>query len=338
MQIIFLTQNENCLLMNLKPSREEVMLEIEPFAAQITKDFLKPIEENWQPSELLPESQSESFFDEVKIIQQQAENLSYDLISVLVGNTITEEALPTYEMWLSGMNGINVEVNNGWMKWIRGWTAEENRHGDALNRYLYLCGRINMKEFETSLQYLIADGTDIQTGTDPYKNFIYTSFQELATNISHRRTASIAKQSDNLILSKICGLVAADETRHAKAYKNFVTKIFEVDADEMMLAFEYMMRQKIVMPAVLLRESGGKNDTFANFSDAAQRLGMYTANDYVDILRTLLDEWQIETMRGLKENGEKARDYLMALPDRLQRIAERAKMPEVEHKFNWILS
>ena len=133
-------------------------------------------------------------------------------------------------------------------------------------------------------------------------------------------------------------MVAADETRHAKAYKNFVTKIFEVDTNEMMLAFEYMMRQKIVMPAILLREGGGKKDTFANFSDAAQRLGMYTANDYVDILRSLLDEWQIETMRGLKENGEKARDYLMALPDRLQRIAERAKMPEVEHKFNWILS
>lgn len=319
-------------------SREEVMLAIEPFAAQITNDFLKPIEENWQPSELLPESQSESFFADVKTIQQQAENLSYDLLVVLVGNTITEEALPTYEMWLAGMNGINVEENNGWMKWIRGWTAEENRHGDALNRFLYLCGRINMKEFETSLQYLLADGTDIQTGTDPYKNFIYTSFQELATNISHRRTASIAKQSDNLILSKICGLVASDETRHAKAYKSFVSKIFEVDTNEMMLAFEYMMRKKIVMPAVLLRESGGKKNTFANFSDAAQRLEMYTANDYVDILRSLLDEWQIGAMRGLKENGEKARDYLMTLPDRLQRIAERAKIPDIEHKFNWIIS
>ena len=122
-------------------TRQEVMLAIEPFAAKVASDFLKPIEENWQPSELLPESQSENFFADVKTIQQQAENLSYDLLAVLVGNTITEEALPTYEMWLAGMNGINVEDNNGWMKWIRGWTAEENRHGDALNRYLYLCGR-----------------------------------------------------------------------------------------------------------------------------------------------------------------------------------------------------
>lgn len=28
-----------------------------------------------------------------------------------------------------------------WAHWTRHWTAEENRHGDALNKYLYLTGR-----------------------------------------------------------------------------------------------------------------------------------------------------------------------------------------------------
>ena len=32
-----------------------------------------------------------------------------------------------------------------WGKWTRQWTAEENRHGDAMNKYMYLSGRINMK-------------------------------------------------------------------------------------------------------------------------------------------------------------------------------------------------
>ena len=132
--------------------------------------------------------------------------------------------------------------------------------------------------------------------------------------------------------------MASDETRHAKAYKAFVTKIFEVDPNEMMLAFEYMMRKKIVMPAHLLRESGNKVNTFANFSDAAQRLGMYTSLDYIEILRSLIDEWQIESIRGLKETGEKARDYITKLPDRLQRIAERITIPETAYKFNWILA
>ena len=46
---------------------------------------------------------------------------------------------------------------------------------------------------------------DIGTGSDPYRNFIYTSFQELATNVSHRRTATLAKEYGNKLLSKMCG-------------------------------------------------------------------------------------------------------------------------------------
>jgi ferritin len=43
----------------------------------------------------------------------------------------------------------NVE-RNGWSKWIRQWTSEENRHGDLLNKYLYLSGRVNMREVENN--------------------------------------------------------------------------------------------------------------------------------------------------------------------------------------------
>jgi acyl-[acyl-carrier-protein] desaturase len=304
----------------------------------ITGEYLKPIETNWQASELLPLTSDITFVADLKSIQEQASSHSYDLMAVLVADTITEEALPTYESWLSSVVGVDQQNNNGWMKWLRGWTSEENRHGDVLNRYLYLCGRINMKEFEASTQFLIADGFNNGAGTDPYKNFIYTSFQELATNISHRRVATLAKKDGNNLLSKICGLVAADEARHARAYMNFVDRIFALDPNEMMLAFEHMMRQKILMPAQCMRELGGKLNTFANFSDAATRLEVYTSMDYIDILKDLVVDWNIDSIKGLKENGEKARDYIMALPDRLTRIAERAAVPKVEHTFGWILA
>ncbi len=321
----------------LKPSRIEVMNHIGQSVEQIASEYLKPIETNWQASELLPLTSDTTFIADLREIQEQAQNHSYDLLAVLVADTITEEALPTYESWLSGLVGVDQVGNNGWMKWMRSWAAEENRHGDVLNRYLFLCGRINMREFEASTQYLIADGFDNGAGSDPYRNFVYTSFQEMATNVSHRRVATLAKQDGNVILSKLCGFVAADEARHAQAYKNFVSRILELDPNELMLAFEDMMRKKIAMPSQCLRELGGKLNSFSNFSDAATRLGVYTSMDYVDILRTLLDEWQIGNVNGLLENGEKARDYLMALPDRLARIAERMKMPTTEHKFGWIL-
>jgi hypothetical protein len=52
-------------------------------------------------------------------------------------------------------------------------------------------------------------------------------FQETATNISHRRVGTLAKQSGNGKLAKMCGVIAADEARHAKAYKHFVAKILK---------------------------------------------------------------------------------------------------------------
>jgi acyl-[acyl-carrier-protein] desaturase len=195
-----------------------------------------------------------------------------------------------------------------------------------------------MKQMEISTQHLIADGFDIGTAHDPYKNFVYTSFQELATNVSHRRTATIAKKHGNSHLSKMCGVIASDEARHAKAYKNFVTRIFEVDPSEMMMAFEYMMKKKIVMPAHFLRQQGESIGTaYTHFSDAAQRLGVYTSLDYTEILESLIDEWNISNMSDLNPEGEKARDYLMALPARFKRVAERSgiKAP-LEYQFNWI--
>ena len=321
----------------LVEQRREVMQHIEKYMLEKMFTYLKPVEEIWQPSDFLPDSTKDTFFSDIKELQETSKGLSYDLLAVLVGDTITEEALPTYESWLTMVDGVSRNEEGGWMKWTRHWTAEENRHGDLLNKYLYLTGRIDMRAMEVSTQYLIADGFDIGTGSDPYRNFIYTSFQEMDTNVSHRRVASLAKKDGDALLSKMCGVIAADEARHAKAYKHFIQRIFEVDPSEAMLAFEDMMRQKIVMPAHFLREVGMKiGQTFGHFTDAAQRLGVYTAIDYVDILKELIQEWQIENMTGLTEAGEKARDYLVKLPDRLIRIAERMKNPGLEYKFSWI--
>lgn len=320
-------------------SRKEVMTYLEPFMLGEMAEYLKPVEEMWQPADFLPDSSKDTFFDEVRDLQESTKELPYDLLAVLIGDTITEEALPTYESWLTMVDDVSKSEQGGWMKWVRAWTAEENRHGDLLNKYLYLSGRVDMRAMEISTQYLIQDGFDIGTGADPYRNFIYTSFQELATNVSHRRVASLAKLAGDKLLSKMCGVIAADEARHAKAYKSFISEAIKVDPSEVVIAFEDMMRKKIVMPAHFLREIGIKSgETFGHFTDAAQRMGVYTAVDYVDILKELNLDWGLEHLTGLTDAAEKGRDYLLALPARLLRVAERMKIPTLEYKFSWILS
>ena len=262
--------------MSIQNVRLEVMKFMEKDIDAFVDEFLIPVEKIWQPTDLLPDSQNEKFFEEVKELREIAKDLPYDFWVVLVGDTITEEALPTYESWLMDVEGVNQVENggNGWSKWVRNWTGEENRHGDLLNKYLYLSGRVNMREVEMTTQHLINDGFDIGTDRDPYKNFVYTSFQELATYISHNRVSQLAKQYGDKKLSKMCKLVAGDEMRHHLAYSEFVNRIFQIDPSEMMLAFQHMMKLKITMPAHFLRESGEKISTaFEQFSDSAQRIG-----------------------------------------------------------------
>ena len=323
--------------MSIKNIRLEVMQFLENKVDGFVDQYLIPVEKIWQPSDFLPNSESDTFFEEVKELREIAKDLPYDFWVAMVGDTITEEALPTYESWLMDVDGVDNVERNGWSKWVRQWSGEENRHGDVLNKYLYLSGRVNMREVEMTTQHLINDGFDIGTGRDPYKNFVYTSFQELATYVSHNRVSQMAKKYGDNKLAKMCKMIAGDEMRHHHAYSEFETQIFKVDPSEMMLAFQYMMKNKIVMPAVFLRESGQKiSSAFEHFSDSAQKIGIYTAADYVDIMQKLVEKWEIEKMGGLTEEAEKARDYLMKLPARMAKISERLVLPEQTHVFKWV--
>lgn len=52
---------------------------------------------------------------------------------------ITEEALPTYQTMLNTLDDVRDEMGASLTPWAIGtkaWTAEENRHGDLLNKSL----------------------------------------------------------------------------------------------------------------------------------------------------------------------------------------------------------
>ncbi len=324
--------------MSIYNIRKEVMLNLEKNIEATFGKFLISPEEIWQPTDFLPNPQSDTFLEEVKEIRELSKELDDDFWISLVGDMITEEALPTYESWLLDLDGVDQHgEEKGWSSWIRRWTAEENRHGDVLNKYIYLSGRVNMREVEVTTQHLIADGFDIGTSRDPYKTFIYTSFQELATYISHNNVAKIARKAGMKGLAKMSKIIAGDEMRHHLAYVEFVKQIFAIDPSQMMIAFCDMMKHKIEMPAMYLRESFGKKASlFDKFSDVAQRAGVYTSFDYIDILEKLNKAWDIENFRELTAEADKARTYLMRLPERMRRIANRITVPDTDYNFKWM--
>ncbi|KAL9660471.1 hypothetical protein QQ045_022687 [Rhodiola kirilowii] len=100
----------------------------------------QPVEKCWQPNDFLPDSSAEDFDEKVKELRLRAKELSDDYFVVLVGDMITEEALPTCQTMLNTLDGVRDETGASptpWAVWNRAWPAEENRHGDLLNKYLY---------------------------------------------------------------------------------------------------------------------------------------------------------------------------------------------------------
>lgn len=145
----------------MPPQKIEIFKSLEGWAEENVLVHLKPVESCWQPQDFLPDSASEGFYEQVKELQKIAKEIPDDYFICLVGDMITEEALPTYQTMLNTLDGVRDETGaslSSWAIWTRAWTAEENRHGDLLNKYLYLSGRVDMRQIETTIQYLIGSG------------------------------------------------------------------------------------------------------------------------------------------------------------------------------------
>ncbi|KAJ8646195.1 hypothetical protein MRB53_007943 [Persea americana] len=313
---------------SMHPEKKEIFKYLEDWAEQNLLPMLKPVENSWQPQDFLPDPCSEDFFDRVTEFKSRAAEIPDHYYVCLVGDMITEEALPTYLSFLNSLDGVRDETGasrSPWAQWSRSWTAEENRHGDLLNKYLYLCGRVNMKQVEKTIQYLIASGMNMGAENNPYLGFIYTSFQERATAIAHGNTARQALGFGDVNLAKICGTIASDEKRHEAAYAKIIKKLFDLDPDTTMQAFAKMMRKKITMPGCLMYD-GEDGNLFDHYSTVAQETEVYTANDYVEIIEFFVERWNVDKVAaGLSDEGRKAQDYICNLAPKLRKLVERSK-------------
>lgn len=312
------------------------------------KQYLLPIESIWQPSKYLPQSQSGEFIGDIEKLRKEAINLPVAVVTVLVGDTVTEEAIPSYQTALNRIYPARDETGadqTGWGFWTRGWTGEENRHGDLLNKYLYLSGRVNMAAVERTVQSLIANGLDPKIGEDPYDAFVYTAFQERATRISHNNVAELAKKQGVADLAKICGAIAGDETRHERFYTDVMKHVFEIDPEGAMLAFDNMLQKLIVMPAALMtngekmEEGQRESKLFTDYSNVAQAIGVYTARDYVGIINHLRSVWDTDH-RNVSGEAAKAQERIAGFTntraDALDRVMTRRFRIDPTPSFSWI--
>jgi len=301
-------------------------------------NFLGRADRAWQPTDYLPDLAAENWHEQVQDFRLRSKEISDELLVILVGDMVTEEALPSYSVSLN-LIAKDEEGDNPspWAVWLRGWTAEENRHGDLLNAYLRLTGRVNMRSIELTIHHLIANGFNPKAFPDPYNGLIYTSFQERATKISHGNVGKIVGTQGDTYLAKICQRIAGDESRHEAFYTKMMRQVMEIDPNGGILAFRSMLRGLIAMPGRLMYD-GKDPDLFDHFAIVAQRSGVYTVYDYASIIQHLVEIWNIAD-RAVTGQAAKAQEYLCRQAERYTSYADEIKttltaQPAVA--FSWI--
>ena len=77
--------------------RTDVIRAIEPDVDE-NLDLLVPVDRAWQPTDYLPDLEAENWREQVERFRETAQTISDELLVVLVGDMVTEEALPSYSV------------------------------------------------------------------------------------------------------------------------------------------------------------------------------------------------------------------------------------------------
>ena len=318
-------------------TQREVLLGLQNLVAE-NLALLAPVEKAWQPTDYLPDLGAADWQEQLAAFRAPAEQLSDEVLVVLVGDMVTEEALPSYSVSLNLIADDSTGTSDApWARWMRGWTAEENRHGDLLNAFLRLTGRLDMRSVEVTIQHLLRDGFNPRAFPNLYAGLVYTAFQERATKISHNNVGRLAGAEGNRALREICGRIARDEAKHEAFYTRMMTAVIEQDPAGGVITCAQMLRRAIAMPGRLM--SDGKDpDLFDHFAVVAQRLGVYTVRDYASIVRHLVQTWKIGDV-SLSGAAARAQEFLCRHAEKLDSMADCvaeqiAAEPRVP--FSWI--
>lgn len=300
--------------------------------------FLAPIDKAWQPSDFLPDLTAEDWDEQLRRFRAPARELADPLLVVLVADMVTEEALPSYSMALNLIAEDHTGTDAGpWARWLRGWTAEENRHGDLLNAYLRLTGRVDMHAVELTVHNLLTTGFNPRVYPDLYGGLVYTAFQERATKISHGNVGRLAAQQGDASLARICQRIAGDEARHEAFYTYMMGQVLSADPEGGMIVIMSMLRRVIAMPGRLMYDGRDPN-LFDHFAAVAQRLGVYTAADYAGIVEHLVATWGLAG-RSVSGKAARAQEYLCRHAERCRNLAEYVAEGAVKQapvRFSWI--
>jgi acyl-[acyl-carrier-protein] desaturase len=289
-------------------AKVEVLADLEPLVhdLMVTHEAKRIL---WFPSELLapaPDTDPDLYIRELR---ERARGISLPGRVALALNLLTEEGLPHFHRLLA----VYLGSDSFWSKWTNLWTAEEDRHGAVLHDYTRDSQILNNPELERmQFEYLKA-GFEPTWDKDPYRVFVYTSLQERATQVSHANTGKLASEYEPKI-GAVLSNVAKEEARHYAFYREIFKNVLQRDPNRGLESAATVM-PSIDMPGVNM-------PYFRDMADVVRRAGIYGPRDYLKIVEEQIRFWAIDAIGGLNDLGKKAQERILAIPARLERVAD----------------
>ncbi len=283
----------------------------------------------WFPSEHLPcsHNMTSSQEEELHDFKQQCQQLPDSMRVAMVLNLLTEEGLPSYHRLLHEAFG----ENSDWCVWANQWTAEEDRHGNILRDIIRDTRLVDFTAVEKMQFDFVADGFAPDWSGDAYATIAYTSFQERATQISHRNLGKIIRPHAPR-LTKVFACIAGDESRHYKFYASMLKTLVDVDVKG---ALESMLRVlgSFKMP-------GHNIAGFSEMSLVEHSLNIFGPKEFSEAINDVIKFTGLDKLTHLDTYCEELRQKVYAYPTRLLRFHEklynRVKEKASKLKFDFL--
>jgi acyl-[acyl-carrier-protein] desaturase len=287
----------------------ELLLELDSLVGQLFERHQATTRE-WFPHELVPYSRGRDFVPGEEWTPEQAAcggaALSESMRSALFVNLLTEDNLPYYFRDLERMFG----TQGNWATWARWWTAEEGRHSIVLRDYLTVTRALDPRELERGRMAQVSGG-EAPAPVGPHHGLVYLCLQELATRISHRNTGRLMGDAPaNELMTRI----AFDENLHYLFYRDLAIAALALDPSTMVQAIDEIVCN-FAMPGVGI-------PAFEHHSARIANAGIYDLQIHHEqiLVPVVLRLWKLESLTGLTDEAERARDHALAHIERVGRV------------------
>jgi acyl-[acyl-carrier-protein] desaturase len=286
-----------------------LLAELTPVAERLLERHLSSAKE-WFPHEFVPWSRGRDVDPARGWAATDSDvDLPDEVRSALFVNLLTEDNLPYYFRTIEAMFGRD----DAWGEWARRWTAEEGRHSIVIRDYLTVSRAVDPVALERARMAQVQCGQVPEPATVA-DSLAYVALQELATRIAHHNTGKLIGDPAGYEVMK---RVASDENRHYLFYRDLVTAGLAIDPSLVVEAIDRQVRD-FEMPGTGILD-------FEAHARAIARAGIYDFGVHHDsILQpVVVRHWNLESLEGLDDEGERARTSALRHIERVGRAARR---------------